>query len=422
MYLKFIFIFVLLALGTACSSVGNVKSFSDSPQGVDPNHAKSYALNELSNNFRKDIKRRGMLYSNKEANQYINAVGQKVAPEFMKVNNRLNFYITKDSAANAMALPNGDIYINIGLLSVIENEDQLAVILAHEVGHVVHRHSLKSVLNHENTKLAANIADIFLLGTGIGNIPAASSLASFSREQEKEADILSLSYLYKAGYDLRQAPEVFNIFKALPESLTVKDSAYSSHPANMERSRYLKKIINDTYPALKSKLTASEKFDKIRVEVVETNVKIRLRHHQYELALLTLEQAEIYYKKAALIQYYRGEVYRLKADNPGKAADEVEWLAAGSVEEAEERRDLEYFIKNKLVNYDKARSYYSEALEMKEDLALAHKGLGLVDYSNDKYEKAKMHLNTYLEMSGSPSDDMYIKRLIRNCGRKEDNS
>src|SRR5690606_30961049 len=98
----------------------------------------------------------------------------------------------KNPVANAMALPNGDIYFTIGLLVALNSDDQLAAVMAHEIGHVVAQHSLKTVREREGKKLTANIADIFLLGTGIAFLPAMSSLASFSRDQEKEADLFGL--------------------------------------------------------------------------------------------------------------------------------------------------------------------------------------------------------------------------------------
>lgn len=435
---------VLIILVTACTSASHVKPLSDSSQEYDPDIVEAKKLIQLSDDYHKNLKRKGLIYRDEETNRYIVGIGEKLAPEFLKVNDDLNFYIVKDATANAAALPNGNIYINIGLLSVAENEDQLAAILAHEIGHVIYRHSLKSMLNRQDTRLTANIADIFLLGTGLSYISARSSLASYSRDMEREADVVSLTYMQQAGYDLQQSPEIFKIFQTLPESLTVKGSVYSSHPDNKERIKYLEEKIKGSYSGFVGEPVVSETFTKIRSKIVEANVNIRLSDHQYELALLTLEQAEIYYKKAALIQYYRGEVYRLKADNPGKAAKEIEWLASG-VEETEQyqkseidedldfetvvdaedlkveiesapeiKKDLDYFVDNKAAHYEKAESLYEEALEIRPDLSLAHKGLGLVCYSKNDYEQAIIHLNTYLETAETPADSLYIKRLIRD--------
>jgi len=352
--LKSILISFPIVLGTACTSAGHVKPYTDSPQQHDPDAEVQAKLNQKSAELHEELKRRGLLYRDQEANQYINQIGQNLTPDFMKESNPVHFYIIKNATANAMALPDGSIYVNIGLLSVVENEDQLAAILAHEISHVVQRHSLKSTLNLQDTILAANIADIFLLGTGLSYASAMGSLAGFSREQEKEADLVSLTYMHKAGYDLNQAPIVFRLFQALPGSMTTNNTVYSSHPENMERVSYLEDIVKDSYTGLLTEPRKPEIFDKTRAKIVEINVQIRLRSNQYALALYTLDRAEAYYKKAPLIQYYRGEAYRLMADNPQKAAVESKWLA----EESNSEQDLDYFIQNQQAHYKKAESFY----------------------------------------------------------------
>ena len=231
----------------------------------------------------------------------------------------------------------------------------------------------------------------------------------------------------------------FRIFQQLPESLTVKNSIYSSHPDNKARIEYLEERISDTYGDAAGVPAKSEIFDRIRSRIVEANVRIRLNDHQYELALVTLEEAEKYYKRAALIQHYRGEAYRLKADNPDKAAKEIAWLSGSAEQEPltdeeteqepgdevarvkTDERDLEYFIDNKAAHYSKAESFYNDALKIKPDLALAYKGLGLVCYSREDYPQAVQHLNNYLEMAESPPDRLYIKRIIRNSKQMEAN-
>ena len=435
--LKVVGVLCLAVVMAACTSASHVKPMSDTTQEYNPDQEEIDKLLKLSDDYHSQLKRRGLLYRDEETNHYISGIGKKLVPNFLEINEDINFYIIKDATANAAALPNGNIYVNLGLLSVAENEDQLAAILAHELGHVVYRHSLKAMLTRQDTRRAANIADIFLLGTGLSYIPAQTSLAGYSREQEREADRVSLTYMDQAGYDLEQVPEIFRIFQALPESLTVKHSIYSSHPENRERIAYLQERVDSDYSGTRREPVRSEQFNNSRRKILEENVNIRLRDHQYELALLTLDQAEKYYSKAALIQYYRGEAYRLKADNPNKAAKEMEWLAdtheddadqdemapdleADAAQDVQEKQDLDYFHKNKAAHYDKARSFYQEALEMNPTLAAAYRGLGLISYSNHDCKQALKYLSTYLETAEAPSDRLYVNRLIRNCNKMDE--
>jgi len=405
-----------LCLLAGCTGATHIKALSKDSNN---NYSESdklliASLKKQSDDLHIELKKRGLIYSDKESNEYISSLGRNLAPEFMTGGNVLKFYIIKDATANAMALPNNNIYLNIGLLAVVESEAQLATILAHEISHVIQQHSLKSRLNRQETILAANIADIFLLGTGLSYLPAISNISSFSREQEKDADLLGLKHLRNAGYDLNQAPDVFKVFQTLPEVTTIEGSAYSSHPQNKQRIELIEKVVNEQYTGYNPHHKESEAFTKIRKKVVETHVKIRLHNNQYELALNTLDKAEAYYSKAALIQFYRAEAFRLKADNPRKAAEEIKWLYP----EFQETKNIEYFIKNKPANYQKAESLYNDAIKMNPNLSLSYRGNGLLNYSNNNYTAALSNLNKYLELNKKPEDSLYIKRLIRNINRK----
>ena len=83
---------------------------------------------------------------------------------------------------NAFALPNGSIYFNIGLLARIENEAQLATILAHEAAHFIEKHSFRQRVSSKN------YAAFAVSGIPFSRLVAVSSISGFSQDLEREAD------------------------------------------------------------------------------------------------------------------------------------------------------------------------------------------------------------------------------------------
>lgn len=149
------------------------------------------------------------------------------------------FALLQDSTPNAFALPGGKVGVHTGLFQVVQNADQLAAVVAHEVAHVTARHSAERMTQ----ELAISAG---LLGIGAATSPGAADIVAqaatlgvilpFSRTQEREADEIGLMYMAMAGYDPRAAIEVWQNFERLnaerpPEFL----STHPSPPNRIER-------------------------------------------------------------------------------------------------------------------------------------------------------------------------------------------
>lgn len=324
-----------------------------------------------------------------------------------------------------MALPNGDIYVFSGLFAMVQNESQLASVMAHEIGHVIHQHGLKSAIELRNTIVTAHIADIFLFGTNLSYLSAGASLASFSREQEREADEVSLDYLANTDYDMSQSPEVFALFSSLPKSKSILGSIYSSHPDNEERVAYLNQLIASQYQADSSPTPpgsdlndhqvqvdvapSSEQFETVRAELMELNVKLRLRSKQYQMALGLLQEADEYYQQKTLITFYRGEAHRLMAENPLAAAKEEAWLQERTLTEEDKQKHEQ----NSAENWVAAKSNYLAILNDENVPAAVHRGLALVYMHEEDREQAKQHLEIYINSEGI-KDRLYYTHLLKD--------
>ena len=147
---------------------------------------------------------------------YVEQVGQNIAVESGLANARTDFTVSLVNSPinNAFAIPGGYVYTTRQLVTLMNNEAELAAVLGHEVGHVAARHSQRRQQRaQQNSLLGA--AGAILSGVLLGNNPLGDTLSrgflqgsqlltlSYSRSQELEADTLGIQYLDSAGYDPR---------------------------------------------------------------------------------------------------------------------------------------------------------------------------------------------------------------------------
>lgn len=153
------------------------------------------------------------------------------------------FRVLDSHVVNAMALPGGYIYVTRGLLSHVENEAQLAMILGHEVGHVLGRHASRRQATAQLGQiglLGAAILGEAVAGAGravmdIGGAGAQLLFLRHSREDEREADRAGVAYSEFAGYDAAQAAAFFRTLQRLGEQGGALPGWLSTHPDPAER-------------------------------------------------------------------------------------------------------------------------------------------------------------------------------------------
>lgn len=143
------------------------------------------------------------------------------------------FHLLADrQTVNAFALPGGQIYITEALFSQLHNEDQLAGVLGHEIGHVVARHSAQRIAKQALTEGLTGAA---VLATGDYNTAQAAQMIGnvinmkYGRNQELECDDLGVRFMLKAGYDPHQMKGVMQILAA-SAGPNRQPEFFSTHP------------------------------------------------------------------------------------------------------------------------------------------------------------------------------------------------
>jgi predicted Zn-dependent protease len=197
---------------------------------------------------------------------YVDAVGQRVleesdlrkpgSPEQYRTA-PFQFRVVDSPVPNAFALPGGYIYVTRGLLSHLQNEAQLAVVLGHEIAHVAARHASRQALKAQAGQLGLIAGAI--IGQQVLDDPQAPGqilnlggtlfqllLTSYSREAEREADDLGVQYATREGYDAAEGAEFFRALKRISEQQgAILPSWQSTHPDPGEREETIRRLARE---------------------------------------------------------------------------------------------------------------------------------------------------------------------------------
>jgi len=181
---------------------------------------------------------------------YIESVGDRITAKGKRDDVDFRFYILDMPIPNALALPEGQIFVSRGVLVLINTEDELAGILAHEIAHVEEHHADERqglVMITSPIRLGTNIAGwatgliIPDLGEAIADLGESTTglvLAPYSREQERDADRIGQSLAAAAGYEPEGLVNLLDTManaEALDPENVHEQSFFDSHPATAER-------------------------------------------------------------------------------------------------------------------------------------------------------------------------------------------
>lgn len=225
-----------LAAPLASFSKGTRQFAEEKPRGIEANLAKEVRayMEQLYD----------VTYTGRDIRR-IKRIAEPVIAVSERPNLQFTFGILETSEYNAYALPGGYIYITRPLLEMLDSDDELAAVLAHESAHITHVHAIKSY----ERQVALTVAGIFLaVATGdaessfdfvriIGNIIT----EGYSKEQEYDADLTGLRYISRAGYDPEGMVSLLTKLQDLEYRLTGGRRGYSrTHPATQNRIKQVK--------------------------------------------------------------------------------------------------------------------------------------------------------------------------------------
>jgi predicted Zn-dependent protease len=224
-------------------------------------------------------------------NEYINRLAQNlVRNSDAKV--PFTVKIINDDQVNAFALPGGFFYINTGMILAANNEAELAAVMAHEIAHVAARHAMKNQSRADLFNLVSIPLMFFggpaaMLAQEALQVAVPLSMLKFSRNDEREADLLGLEYAYATGYD----PEEFvNLFEKLKKEEKQKKNflarAFATHPMTSDRIRRAQKEIQKYLPPRREYIVDTSEFHQIKARVAMICNRSRIDQGKVNLPVL----------------------------------------------------------------------------------------------------------------------------------------
>ncbi len=324
----------------------------------------------------------GMVYQDAQIDYYLHQIAEKLQTNSISPDISFQIRVIKDTNLNAFAYPNGVIYINIGILARMDNEAQLAALLAHEMVHCTHRHSLRTLRSIKD-RTQAIIPTDRELAQFIHKTGSIASISGFTRELEIEADRVGLDLAVKANYDPR---EVLKLFELLQQEIEIEGIEepyfFGSHPNVQQRIENINNWLSEKYRGKITGVKNKDEFQSRIFRLVLDNARLDLRQGRFFVAQRTVEKFLAVEPNDARAYFLLGEIFRQRGRQDDAAAA----------------------IKN-----------YEKSISLNPSFAEPHKAMGLIHYKDGEKLLAKKYFESCLLLSPDTADKAYIQGYLKLC-------
>jgi predicted Zn-dependent protease len=324
----------------------------------------------------------GLLYDDKELEQYVNAVARKL--QGSAEGRAVTVKVIKNPYLSAFAMSNGRIYLHTGMLAAMENEAQLATILGHEMAHVSNRHAAKKYTKERirsESKVTLN-SWLGAFGESLGQFAIMASVNWYSREFEAEADREGIKRAVRAGYDPREAPKMYALLMQEIDKKKKKiPLAYSDHPYIQDRIKNCEEMIASEYHG-KEGASNEEDFRRRTNPLLLDTAVLDLKLGDFAVAERIVEKHLKWKSDDARAYFLLGEIARGQGQVGGE---------------------------------QKAIAHYRKAVSLRKNYAEPYRAMGLMAYKKGDKQEAKKNLEGYLALRSDASDADYIRQYINEC-------
>jgi len=287
------------------------------------------------------------VYEDEAAADSMTKIAEALLSEEERAVGAPDIVVVLDPTINAFALP-GRIYLHTGLLSRVENEAQLAVVMARELSHLSRRHvvarpGVDARLDEALLRIAPSIIGTAPLDEGaevmshtaatiLGKrLPRAyvAAIGGYGRDAEREADEAGLERVVRAGYDPKEAPKVFERLRRDAKNGGVMERFRLGNDAALaERQESMTTLVAGTfaYPAALTETTRdTPEFVAIATPIARENARLELRAGRFRAAQEQLDRVLAANPGDGLAFLYYGDWYRLRAQRARSVADRDEF-------------------------------------------------------------------------------------------------
>lgn len=384
------------------------------------------------------LERDGLVLADEAANAYLRRIGQSLIPRDLQLERvSWKFRALRDPQPNAFALPNGSIYVTTGLMTLIDNESQLAAIIAHELTHVMRRHTYVSNRSNRKKFLTMNVmaavgayapggivGAVITVVTTVAPFIMVATIYGYSRDLEREADHKGIDMMISAEY----APEeMVNVLKLLDKDIEGENIRlfYNDHPALDERIKYLSSYLGGRADRVTHQMELNREraaYFRSVEPVMREDLRLAINAGRVRSAVYLAQRLVDFHDDSENL-FWLAESYRSVGPRAPQLTDK-ELTNSGKKDAAkkrekrtaeEEERDLLATPAGK-DNWQRhqqmAEQLYQRALNAENPVPVAHRGLGMLYEKLGRGADAAAAYEKYLELSPSATDRQRIQRRI----------
>jgi tetratricopeptide (TPR) repeat protein len=321
------------------------------------------------------------VYEDEQLEHYLTELARSLQPP--EVLARIPFRVTvlRDISPDALSFPDGRLYLTTGMVAQLENEAQLAILLAHEMTHCIHRHALRALRHVKEGALGRG---------GLSEAESALSwhnalppLETYLGELESEADTVGLQLVVRAGYDAAEGWKLLERQqRALEEGDLDEVSRVTRYRDLEKRKEFWHKLLDAQAEGPRPRITRRETFLAHAHRVILDTACADETRGRFTLAQREVESYLAIRPDDARAYYLLGEICR--------------------------QRGL-------LGDGNKAKDCYTRAIDLQPSFPEPHRGMGLVYYKEGEKARAKSSFEAYLIYAPDAPDKAYIQGYISTC-------
>jgi len=198
--------------------------------------------------YERSVQQSALLIKDGPINDYVKKAACRVAGDYCA---DLRVYIIRNPGFNASMSANGVMLVWTGLLVRVSSEDELSAVLGHELAHYTQLHTLERLRRIKANLAASSVIDI-LIGMPLTQMVAVANIMSFNRDQEQEADLLGVHFMYESGYDPHAAASVWQTIVEEEANAVARSEQPNlftqTHPLSADRIESINAFVERNYP------------------------------------------------------------------------------------------------------------------------------------------------------------------------------
>ena len=444
-----IFLALLLLSARPWAQMARAQAASHPFEFTSPDEKVLEDADELDQQFEK----KGLVYHDLRAEEYLGNIGRGLirgTPPPKLVTYR--FRVLRDPMVNAFSLPNGSVYVNTGLVAALQNEAELASVVAHEITHVTDRHAY--LMNRSIRKKVVTMEVIAGLAGGAGYFPGGvlygntllfaaqfsqvlivSTVYGYSQNLERDADVKGYNLLIGADYN---GAAMAQSLELLDEKLEFEpiEPFWRTHPKLQERIAAARNLEKERSEA-QSRAVSENDYMEHMAPVIRYNVELDLDSRRPRTAVARAQRL-VNWQPGAVNQTLLADAYRsLGAKTPRPDEEELSRHGKAAARRQVLKLTPEEGQKTLLAapdgestldaNRNKAESIYHQAIAADPSLPDPYRGLGMLYQEQAKYADAVREYRTYLDLAPAQAADRLrmerrlesSKNLARRAGKNQ---